>query len=64
MVVVMVSEEGTATWYREQAAKLRELAEKAVDPEAQSELLQTARRFDLLAEHADAREGRNHGRKR
>jgi hypothetical protein len=59
---VTVSVEGTAAWYREQASKLRELAAKAVDPEAQSEMLQTARRFDLLAEHADAREVRNQGR--
>jgi hypothetical protein len=48
--------EGTGAWYRERAAKLRELATQARDPHARIEQLKMAEQFDRLAQHAEAQE--------
>jgi hypothetical protein len=48
--------EGTAVWYRERAAKLRELATQSRDPDARVEQLKMAEQFDRLAQHAEAQE--------
>lgn len=48
--------EGSAAWYRERAAKLRELAMRSRDPHARVEQMKTAEQFDRLAQHAEAQE--------
>ena len=53
--------EGTAAWYRERAAKLRELATQSRDPEARIEQLKMAEQFDRLARHAEAQERKTRG---
>src|SRR5256885_16696483 len=45
-------------YYRASAANLREIAQGVMDPQAKTELLEIAERFERLAKHA---EGRRHG---
>lgn len=53
-----MAKEGTVPWYRERAAKLRELAGRSRDPQARVEQLKMAEQFDRLALHAEAQETR------
>lgn len=53
-----MAKEGTAPWYRERAAKLRELAARSRDPQARVEQMKMAEQFDRLALHAEAQETR------
>ena len=53
--------EGTAAWYRERAAKLRELATQSRDPHARIEQMKMAEQFDRLAQHAAAQEQKRRG---
>jgi hypothetical protein len=53
-----MAKEGTAAWYRERAAKLRELAARSRDPVAGMEQKKMAEQFDRLAQHAEAQESK------
>lgn len=53
-----MAKEGTASWYRERAAKLRELAARSRDPQARVEQKKMAEQFDRLARHAEAQENK------
>jgi hypothetical protein len=51
-----MAKEGTAAWYRDRAAKLRELAARSQDQHARVEQKKMAEQFDRLARHAEAQE--------
>ena len=55
-----MAREGTAPWYRERAAKLRDLAARSRDPHARAEQKKMAEQFDRLARHAEAQEKKAH----
>ena len=55
-----MAREGTATWYRDRAAKLRELAARSRDPHARAEQMKMAEQFDRLAQHAEGQENKKH----
>ena len=51
-----MAREGKAAWYRERAAKLRDLAARSQNPEARVEQMKMAEQFDRLAQHAEAQQ--------
>jgi hypothetical protein len=51
-----MAKEGTSVWYRERAAKLRELAARSRDPNSRDEQMKMAQQFDRLARHAETQE--------
>ena len=55
-----MAKEGTAAWYRDRAAKLRELAARSSDPHTRVEQMKMAEQFDRLARHAEAQEKKAH----
>lgn len=55
-----MAKEGTAPWYRERAAELRELAAQSRDPHARVEQMKMAGQFDRLARHAEGQEKKAH----
>jgi hypothetical protein len=48
-----VPNRGSAAWYRREAEKLRDMAEKATTDETRTELTRLALAFDRLADHAN-----------
>lgn len=50
-----------AEFYREQATRLRDAAEKAKDPDARSEMIRTASEYEKLAQAVERRQKRDNG---